>query len=140
MKAIRITGSHPMFIHLEDMLQDVVDFHVKHGINYVGPVRNLPPELAKFRDLRQQEEQQEYLDATTMEEKLDALVDAAYILFGTAHLHGITPKIFYEAWRRVHAANMRKERASVNNPGKYGDSNDIVKSPEWVEPDLKDLV
>lgn len=126
-----------------DMFGDVVDFHRKFDIQYDGSPRELPKDLLIFRIKRLNEEHVEYLDAVDMgdhEKQLDALVDIVYIALGTAHLHGWD---FNEAWRRVHAANMAKERASATNPGKYGIQgckHDIVKPAGWVPPKLHDLV
>ena len=133
------------------MFEDVIDFHRKFGINYDGPPRSLPDSLTEFRMLRLAEEHTEYLDSITehytathpfdkkvaLEHQLDALVDLVYIALGTAHSHGWD---FNEAWRRVHAANMAKVRASEIHPGKYGDPSDIAKPPGWKPPTLSDLV
>jgi len=43
---------------------------------------------------------------------------------------------FDEAWRRVHAANMKKVRRATKRSGSY----DVAKPKGWVAPDLKDLV
>ena len=75
-----------------------------------------------------------------MAELLDGYVDLIYIILGTCHLHGWD---FNEAWRRVHAANMKKELTSPTNPGKYGavgDKVDIVKPVGWVASSMQDLV
>ena len=120
--------------------QDVVQFHCKFGIQYQGPPRALPEDLFKFRIKRLADEHCEYLDAVAAgihKDQLDALVDLVYIALGNAHLHGWD---FDEAWKRVHATNMSKERVSVRNPGKYGHFTDIVKPAGWSTPQLDDLV
>lgn len=130
-----------------DMAQDVVDFHVKYGINYGGPPRRLPQQLHDFRVIRGLEEVYEYRDATDLEKELDAQIDEIYIALGTLHLHGFTPEMIAEAWRRVHAANMAKERSNPKNLGKYktvedgeaGGWADIVKPKGWVGPNHSDL-
>jgi predicted HAD superfamily Cof-like phosphohydrolase len=132
-----LEGEHP------NPAQDVFDFHKKYGIEYIGAPRFLPEDINTFRDKRLEEELIEYMDAKTLEEKLDALVDLIYIALGNAHLHGFTVSIFNEAWRRVQIANMAKVRASEENPGKYGQlgcKHDIVKPPGWKAPDHSDLV
>ena len=48
-------------------------------------------------------------------------------------------KNFQEAWDRVHAANMAKERGNPKT-SKYGSGFDIVKPEGWTAPDLSDLV
>lgn len=121
--------------------QDVEDFHTKYGINYSGKKRMLPPNLSYFRHQRNEEEGKELYRAQNLPEVLDAVVDQIYILLGTAHLMGFSPSDIAQAWERVHAANMRKERSSPENPGKYNnpDFNDIVKPKGWVAPNLEDL-
>lgn len=123
-----------------NLFQDVVSFHKKFGINYDGPPRDLPADSRKFRDARFHEEIREIRDAIEacqLSEQLDGYVDLIYIILGTCHLHGWD---FNEAWSRVHAANMAKQRASKENPGKYNDAADIVKPPGWKAPVLSDLV
>lgn len=136
----RVETPEPVKIRVDGMAQDVVDFHKKFGIQYDGICRMMPEDLHEFRMKRKREELTEYREAKTREEKLDALIDLIYICLGDVHLHGITPAQFAEGWRRVHAANMAKERASVENPGKYGSPDDIVKPKDWVAPTLTDLV
>lgn len=118
------------------MFQDVADFHRKFGIQYDGPPRDLPEDLRLFRARRFLEEINEIEKARYLDDRLDGYVDLVYIILGTCHLHGWD---FNEAWRRVHAANMAKERASKENPGKYGSPSDIVKPKGWKAPDLSDL-
>lgn len=124
-----------------DMFGDVVEFHKKYGIQYDGPPRH-PDEVEniKFRLDRTREEMKELIDAYHAKqapEFLDAHVDLIYILLGTVHLCGYD---FRKAWKRVHSANMKKERAHKGNPGKYGDHADIVKPPGWEPPTMTDLV
>lgn len=46
---------------------------------------------------------------------------------------------FPEAWQRVHAANMAKERAASAADSKHGSAQDIVKPAGWVAPDHRNL-
>ena len=72
--------------------------------------------------------------------QLDALVDLAYVVLGTAHLQGFD---FDEAFKRVHEANMKKEKSvASSNPNYKGrDPRFSVTKPEgWEAPDLSDLV
>jgi len=129
--------------NVPNMFGDVVDFHKKFGIQYDGPPRGREGDLFKFRDFRFHEEIKEIRDAIEFKqaaEELDGYVDLVYIIMGTCHLRGWD---FNEAWRRVHEANMKKERANPNNPGKYGplgDKIDIVKPEGWTAPSMQDLV
>ena len=126
-------------ITTKSFASNVADFHKKFGIQYEGRPRLLPRAVQNFRVKRAESEHQEYLDATLLEEKLDALIDSIYIDLGTLHLHGFTPEVITEAWRRVHQKNMEKELASAKNPGKFGDKTDIVKPEGWTPPDHTDL-
>jgi predicted HAD superfamily Cof-like phosphohydrolase len=132
------SGVHQL--RIEDMARDVVAFHKKYGIQYDGKPRDFEPELELFRLSRNLEEVSEYCQAKTLEQKLDALLDQVYIILGTAHLHGFTPEIIYEAWSRIQKANMAKELAHSDNPGKYGDKTDIVKPKGWQAPNHSDLL
>ena len=121
------------------MAQDVKQFHEKYDIQYEGKPRMLPEYISKFRVARTREELTEYVDAVNIPDKLDALIDAIYINLGTLHLHGFSPEVIAEAWRRVHEANMKKVLASEKNPSKYGINNDTVKPDGWVSPTHEDL-
>lgn len=70
------------------------------------------------------------------EDWLDAAVDTVYSIMVTAASFGFD---FTEAFRRVHEANMRKERA-VNADNKRGSQYDIVKPQGWEPPSHTDLV
>lgn len=137
------------------------DFLQKFGQDYDGPPRDLDYELQTFRLSHMHEELHEYEAWTFPDslsyadpmrtkmavalsrirngdellrlrraEQLDALVDLVYVTLQTARKHGFD---FNEAWRRVHAANMRKE---AHPEGKGG----IRKPTGWVAPDHSDLV
>lgn len=119
----------------------VVEFHKKFGIDYNGPCRILPPDLAKFREAFLDEELQEYRDAVAEgnhEKALDSLVDLIYIALGTAHVHGY--RKFDQAFNRVHNANMQKRRVMKQGESRRNDKYDIVKPDGWKAPDLSDLV
>lgn len=117
---------------------DIYEFHLRFGLEYIGPPRFLPDELGEFRTKFMQEELNEYKDAKTLEKKLDALVDLMYVLLGTAHMHGFIH--FEEAWNRVQAANMKKVRVKNLADSTRNSPFDVVKPPGWVPPDLSDLV
>jgi len=115
------------------MVNDVAAFHRKFGIDYYGPPRQLERVLEEFRVRFMQEELTEYISATyeqDIEDQLDALVDLVYVALGTAHLQGFD---FARAWKRVHAANMKKVR-----DGEW--PSKCVKKPEgWEPPNHHDL-
>ena len=123
-----------------DMMVDIHQFHSKFGLYYGGGPRELPVQLAEFRVKFMQEELDEYGQACAqrdLEGQLDALVDLVYVAMGTAYQQGLD---FDEAWRRVHAANMKKVRAASADESKRGSSFDIVKPPGWTAPSHTDLV
>jgi hypothetical protein len=122
------------------MMQDLVDFSERFGLTYNGPPSHIAPrEMEEFRSNCMYEEVEEYDTARTIDHKLDALIDLIYFALGTAYLHGFAP-IFYEAWRRVHAANMRKVRSPASEESTArGSAFDVVKPPGFVPPDLSDL-
>lgn len=119
---------------------DVEEFHEHFDIEYYGPTRRLPNDLQEFRFARLQEELNEYYDAANAVDMLDALIDLVYIVYGTAHLHGITAEAWNEAWRRVHEANMKKERVKNASESKHLHQADIKKPEGWQPPYLEDLV
>lgn len=153
-----------------DLVADVLEFHQKFGLAYDGPPRALPDDVREFRVRFLNEERQEYAGAVkdlrnlqtlvemaaseagqrlTVEllaQQLDALVDLVYVALGNAVMQGFitgrgAAEIFNVAWRRVHAANMAKERARPDgSDSKRGNASDVVKPPGWRAPDHSDLV
>lgn len=123
-----------------NLFEKVKDFHWKFGLTYHGDPRQLPDDTALFRIGCLKEEIEEYEDAVAQGDlagQLDALVDLVYFALGTADLHGFD---FNEAFKRVHAANMLKIRASRAADSKRGSEFDVVKPENWHAPDLADLV
>jgi predicted HAD superfamily Cof-like phosphohydrolase len=119
-----------------DYVADVAAFQRKFGLAYDGPPRALEREDFKLRLKLMAEELAEWESAGLRAEQLDALVDLAYVVIGTALAQGFD---FAEAWRRVHEANMRKVRAVSAADSKRGSASDVVKPPGWEAPDLRDL-
>ena len=86
------------------------------------------------------EENKEYMVAAIQKNKveiLDALVDIAYVLFGTINAHGMQ-KEFVEGFRIVHENNMTK----VQEDGKVlKDASGKVLKPEgYKKVDLRNLL
>ena len=141
-----------------DPVADIEEFHKKFQLTYSGKPRLLPPSLLLFRRTFLREELDEYdLDAQRaqnalgmprlipdpsaftryMSGMLDSLVDLVYVAIGTSYLHGFN---FREAWRRVHAANMKKVRAKSSEQSTRHSTFDVVKPKNWTAPDHTDLV
>ena len=146
-----------------DIVGDIVAFHEKFDLGYYGQPRSLNEVFDDvgqnqfdFRlgfdreETNEYEEEQAHLnDAINLQDdegiverlhkQLDALVDGVYVKVGTAYLQ-FGPRIFKEAWRRVHRANMLKKRAERVEESKRGSLFDVVKPEGWIEPDHRDLV
>lgn len=118
---------------------DVREFHNRFGLATPAARSLVPadltPELQDLRQRMQEEELQEWKDATTLDDKVDALLDGVYFALGTVDLYGVDANL---AWQRIHEANMKKVRA--NGDGKRGSDFDVVKPPGWRKPDHRDLV
>jgi predicted HAD superfamily Cof-like phosphohydrolase len=119
-------------------VKDIKEFHEKFGLRYDGLPRELSAPVTMFRASFMQEELNEYINSTALVDKLDALVDLMYVVLGTAYMHGF--KDFEEAWRRVHAANMSKVRATTVDQSKRSSKLDVIKPEGWNPPVLLDLV
>lgn len=147
-----------------DVFYDIVEFHEKFDLEYNGDPRNLEPWLQAFREKFILEEFTEFMRAVSdehailqdvylnfaepeapliheeltraREQQLDAVVDLIYVLLGYAYLRGwYVP----EAWRRVHAKNLLKERVAPDHP-RARSPWDVVKPAGWKAAELKDLV
>jgi predicted HAD superfamily Cof-like phosphohydrolase len=86
------------------------------------------------------EENREYMVAAIQDNKveiLDALVDIAYVLFGTINAHGMQ-KEFVDGFRIVHENNMTK----VQENGKVlkDASGKVLKPQGYKKVDLSNLI
>ena len=119
-------------------IQKVLEFHNKFSLPE-EPSPGFPKEEdMEFRLMRQAEEGDELYAAWQegdIVKALDALLDSAYIVYGTALRMGITPEMWDAGFEAVHAANMRKERATEASQSKYGTTVDIVKPAGWTGPE-----
>lgn len=130
-------------------VQDIADMHQKYGVNPV--VRNFDKDkleaFLKFRiDFLQEEldemrnavanRQASSLDtANASDDVVDALIDLCVVAIGTLDAFDVNA---YEAWDRVHKANMNKEvGVKASRPNPLG-LPDLVKPEGWVAPTHKD--
>lgn len=120
-----------------DLYAMVSEFQKKFGHEKPGKPCTLSDEMDKLKRKHMAEELKEYADAICLEGCLDALVDLVYVALGTAYMHGFD---FNEAFRRVHEANMRKERATRPEQSKRCSALDIIKPEGWEPAYLGDLV
>lgn len=125
---------------LPQLVRDVRTFNERFGLPRPAKSTDLDDKLSDFRYNFMVEELEEYNLANCADDResqLDALVDLVYVAIGTAVMAGWD---FEEAWRRVHAANMKKVPAKSADESKRGHALDVVKPVGWVAPDLSDLV
>ena len=122
---------------METYDQNIEEFHEKFNLEYRDYPRPLDPDEKDFRLVCLREEVDEYASAQNLEDELDALVDLIYFALGTSYRHGFD---FAAAWKRVHTANMAKERAKTASRSKRHFDLDVIKPAGWVAPDLTDIV
>ena len=114
------------------MLKKIKDMHTQFGITF-EQVKFQSEEKA-FRIVAMQEELDEYKDATTPADELDALVDLVVFALGTAERQGYLA-VFEEAFNRVMQANMQKEIGTNQKRGSF--KLDLVKPEGWTGPEDK---
>lgn len=146
-----------------DNFQDVGAFHQKFGLpvsnrGNAGP-REVPTELLEFRIGFMLEELTEFCEGAGYKlwvtpegvvlerqpdwnpdhaKMFDALLDLAYVVFGTAHIEGYP---WQEGWNAVQAANISKVRAAKDgSDSKRGSSFDVVKPEGWTAPDIGEVL
>ena len=90
-----------------------------------------------FRTLAMIEEVNEYMNAKTKAEELDALVDVVIFALGTAERQGML-EVFKPAYLRVMEANCKKEVGG--NLKRNNFQIDLVKPEGWEPAFLEDLV
>lgn len=78
------------------------------------------------------EEVVEFMEAETLEDQADALIDVTYFALGRLFEMGLCPGPLFD---EVHRANMEKRRGELSKrPGSQG--YDAVKPHDWRPPDL----
>lgn len=119
---------------MQTLFAMVTEFHEKFGLGCPLNPHHLDIEEEEFRIVCLKEELQEYLDATSLEDKFDALIDLIYFAVGSCHRMGLD---LDEGFARVHVANMAKEQ-KINNQ-RRGHKMEVTKPEDWTAPDLSDL-
>ncbi|WP_224771401.1 HAD family hydrolase [Metabacillus idriensis] len=116
---------------MKKQFNQVKEFHEKFG----HPVADKPTAM-KFdrRDKRfgyMEEENQEFVEAKTVVDQADAMVDLMYFALGTLVELGVDPEPLFDI---VHNANMSK--VWPDGEVKYDpQSNKILKPPTFVRPE-----
>ena len=114
---------------------DVIDFHNKFGLKYDEGPRCLAPEELEYRIKFLQEELTEVIEALRAGDLAQTggeVADLIWVACGLAHRMGLN---LDRHWDEIQRANMSKEMASPENPGKRGSKMDIVKPKGWEPPD-----
>lgn len=92
-------------------------------------------QMLKFRLDFLQEELDEAKSAESAEDIVDAMIDLCVVAVGTLDAFNVDSQ---EAWNRVHAANMAKERGiKPERPNPLG-LPDLIKPEGWVAPNHED--
>ena len=125
-----------------DWASDIHDMHTKFGVNKVVETLSNKQlrDYLQFRIGMVQEEVYEAraaFDTRDADGVVDALIDAIVFAIGTLDAFNVDA---YEAWARVHAANMAKEPGvKPERPNPFG-FPDLIKPEGWVAPTHEDNV
>ncbi|NOV02624.1 HAD family hydrolase [Paenibacillus planticolens] len=114
---------------LKNAFDDVKKFHEI----FEHPVGTTPQRLSESRKAARlawmQEELDEFKEATTLEDEVDAMIDELYFVLGTLVELGVEPGPIFDI---VHHANMSKVwpdgLVHKNELGK------TIKPPDWQDP------
>ena len=127
---------------VQDWVADIASMHQKFGVNPV--VRAMDPtKLTAYLSFRLDmlgEELKEARDAFNYgdnEKLVDAIIDLCVFAIGTLDAFDVDA---YEAWARVHAANMQKSPGvKPERPNPHG-LPDLIKPDGWIAPNHGDNV
>lgn len=121
-------------------LDKVQEFHESFGLTIDSKPDNPDRDLILLRMRLLSEELRELriaLSRGDVVETLDALVDLQYVLLGAVLSFGLKD-VFHEAFDIVHESNMSK--LDENGKPIYREDGKVLKGPNFVEPDLKQLI
>lgn len=114
---------------LNDAWQNVYEFHVK----FKHPHRNIPkklePERANARYNWMLEEINEFIEADSLPDQVDAMIDLIYFALGTLVEVGVKPDRLFDI---VHSANIKK--AFEDGEVKFNTEGKTIKPPGWIDP------
>lgn len=117
---------------MQELFEMVKEFNNSFGIEYSDKPKADIKDFMLRHNLME-EENTEYLTATTIEEVSDALVDQMYILIGTILKHGLQDK-FIVLFKEVHRSNMTK--LDENGIPIIREDGKILKGENYSEPNL----
>lgn len=128
------------------MIGNVAEFHEKFGLpNGTTDMLMQDPAVQDYRVKFLQEELDEFKEALVTGDKVaafDALLDLAYVAYGTALFAGIDAAQWHAGMHAVHSANMAKVRVTKGEDSKRGSDFDVKKPAGWVGPEsrLKEIL
>jgi hypothetical protein len=112
-------------------MHDKFGFHEAIGQMDEAKLRKMLAFRLKFL----QEELDEAKNAKSAEDVVDAMIDLCVVAIGTLDCYDVDAQ---EAWNRVHAANMAKERGiKPERPNPLG-LPDLIKPEGWTAPSHED--
>lgn len=123
------------------MIDNVHEFHRRFGLP-LGQDDQLSHDdhAVQFRLGFLEEELTELQQALANGDRVgafDALLDLAYVAYGTALWLGVDPAQWHAGMRAVHNCNMAKERALSVDASKRGSTFDVVKPEGWTGPEAQ---
>ncbi len=123
------------------MIGNVHEFHEKFGLP-LGTEDQLTGDkhAQEFRVKFLQEELDELkeaLDAGDRTKAFDALLDLAYVAYGTALFMGVDSAQWAAGMRAVHNCNMAKVRVAKAEDSKRGSAFDVKKPEGWIGPEAR---
>lgn len=121
------------------MINNVYEFHNKFDLP-LGKTDELLNDVKaqEFRVKFLEEELEELKEALLDKDRVkafDALLDLAYVAYGTALFMGVDPAQWSAGMRAVHNCNMAKVRVKNSDDSKRGSSFDVKKPEGWTGPE-----
>lgn len=116
-------------MNLDDAYDDVKEFHSRFGHPVCEAPTLLAAERAKARAAWMSEEVAEFLEAETVPDQADAMIDLIYFAVGTLVEMGVRPQKLFDI---VHAANMTK--LWPDGAPRFRGDGKTIKPPAWVDP------
>ena len=120
------------------MYKDIVNFHQRFNISGYGKgITYLTEEERLFRIRAMQEELNEFVEAHTLNDEIDALVDLVVFAIGTAERMGFE---WDPHWDEVMRANNEKEPCETAARSKRGFKLDLCKPEGWTPPNHETII
>lgn len=121
------------------MISQVYQFHKKFGLPLGATdqlLHDADAQAFRIKFLQEElDELKEALEAGDRVKAFDALLDLAYVTYGTALFMGVGPFQWAEGMYAVHMANMAKVRVAKPDESKRGSAFDVKKPAGWVGPE-----